>query len=74
MLDKYTALYEATSSVIQQDKSYTYRWQWIIEKGKMKLIQLEVNLKIHEKNIKQYSNDTSSQILGVYINLELNLE
>ena len=44
MIDRYTTLYQATGGAIQHNKSYSYGWQWVVEKGVLEIKQLQINL------------------------------
>ena len=70
-LDTYMKLYEATRGSIQYDKNYIYRQKQQNRRGKLSIIDIEVNIQIYNKKIKQYQVSETFRTLGVYMNPEL---
>ena len=68
MLDEYTRLFEAIEGAISQEKSYSYRWIWKRNKENVKIIDIEVGVKIHSDKILQYDSKQSFRILGILMN------
>jgi len=61
-------LFKAIGDAISHEKSYCYGWKWQYKYGDVKICDIEVNVRIHDKKILQIESRKSFRTLGVYIN------
>ena len=67
IIEKYQALYKATSGKISVEKSYLYYWKWVYQNG-IKVIQnIDCKIVLNGEELKQIGVEKSIRSLGLHI-------